>query len=95
MQGLMRYVTSVGVDSDEGKRIEALLPTMNIKRSELDLVQTVYPKFVASLRERLSAFVFLQTKGGDRIFMEDLLQRCRTRIKGVEWSSTPGGKTMT
>lgn len=95
IKGLIEYVQRVGVGSEEGKRIESLLPTMNIKRSEIDLVGSVFPSSAVALKEGLSTRVFLQIKGGDRILMEDLLQTFRTQLRGVEWVAAPGANIMT
>jgi hypothetical protein len=93
---LMLYVTGVGIDSDEGKRIEALLPTMNIRRDELDVVAKVFPKFAAARKEEITVPIFIQIKNGDRLLSDDILQALRARIRGVEWvfSSNPKITTL-
>src|SRR5690606_7299664 len=45
VSALVEYVQRIGIDSVEGKRIESLLPSMNIRRDELDAVAKVFPKF--------------------------------------------------
>lgn len=95
IKGLLEYVKRVGVASAEGKKIKSLLPTMNIRRGELELVATVFPDFAASRKDELTARVFLQVKGADRLFMEDLLQALRANIRGIEWVPAPGEKTVT
>ena len=92
---LMEYVQRIGIDSVEGKRTESLLPTMNIRRDELDVVAKVFPKFAAARKEEITARVFVQVKNGDRLLVEDLLQALRSRVRGVEWVPSVGPKTTT
>jgi hypothetical protein len=92
---LMNYVTQIGVDSVEGRRIESLLTTMNIRRDELDEVGKVFPQFAASRKEELTVQVFLQVKNGDRLMQEDLLQKLRVQMRGVEWVAKVGPKSIT
>ncbi len=90
---LMDYVTKLGLDSVEGKRIESLLPTMNIRRHEIDVVAKVFPKFAAARRDEITARVLLQVKG-DRLLTEDLRQVLRDRIRGIEWVPSSGPRTI-
>lgn len=92
---LMEYVQRIGIDSEEGKRMESLLPTMNIRREELDEVARVFPIFAAARKEEITARVFVQVKNGDRLLSEDLLQTLRSRVRGVEWVPSAGPKTTT
>lgn len=92
---LMEYVQRIGVDSKEGRRISSLLPTMNIRRDELDDVAKVFPKFAAARREAINIQVFVQVKNGDRLLIEDILQSLHSRVRGVEWVSSVGPKTTT
>ena len=91
----MEYVQRIGTDSLEGKRVESLLPTMNIRRDELDVVAKVFPKFAAARKEEITARVFVQVKNGDRLLSDDLLQTLRSRIRGVEWVPSAGPRTTT
>lgn len=91
---LMEYVQRIGIDSVEGKRIESLLPTMNFRRDELDVVAKVFPRFAAARKEEITARVFLQVKNGDRLLSEDLLQALRNRVCGVEWVPSVDPKTI-
>ena len=95
VSALMEYVQRIGVDSVEGKRMESLLPTMNIRRDELEVVAKVFPKFAAARKEEITARVFMQVKNGDRLLSEDLLQTLRSRVRGVEWVSSVDPKTTT
>lgn len=95
VKSLIEYVQRVGRKSDEGKKIESLLPTLNIRRDELDLIATVSPTFAATRKKELTTCVFLQIKGGDRIFLQDILQTFQSKIRGVEWVSSPGKTTTT
>lgn len=95
VEALMQYVRRVGVDSPESKRIEALLPTMNIRSDELDAVAKIYPKFSEARKEQITSRVYLQFKSADRLLSDDILQMLRNRVRGVQWVSTAGPKTTT
>lgn len=95
VSGLMEYVQRIGIDSVEGKRMESLLPTMNIRRDELEVVAKVFPKFAAARKEEITARVFMQVKNGDRLLSEDLLQTFRGKVRGVEWVPSVGPRTTT
>jgi len=95
VSALVEYVQRIGIDSVEGKRIESLLPSMNIRRDELDAVAKVFPKFAAARKEEITARVFLQVNNGDRLLSEDLLQTLRSRVRGVEWVPSVGPKITT
>ncbi len=90
---LMDYVLRVGLDSTEGKRIGSLLPTMNIRRDELDAVAKVFPKYAAVRKDEITARVLLQVKNGDRILADDLRQSLRDKVRGIEWVSSADPKT--
>lgn len=68
---------------------------MNIRLDELEIVARIFPKFAAARREEMTTRVFMQVKNGDRILSDDLLQMLRSRIRGVEWVSSAGPKTVT
>lgn len=91
---LMEYVKKVGVNSIEGRRIESLLPSINIHRGELETVAKVFPTFAAARQEEITAHVFMQMKNGDRLLKEDLLEMLRRRVSGVEWVSSVGPKVI-
>lgn len=92
---LMDYVQRVGVDSPEGEKINSLLPSMNIRRNELDVVGKVFPSFAAARKEELTLSVFLQVKNGDRLLKEDLMETLRKRVRGIELVSSDGLKVIT
>lgn len=92
---LMDYVQRVRKDTAEGKRMESLLPTMNIRRDELDVVGRLFPGFAAARKDEITARVFVQVKNGDRLLTEDLLQTLRGKVRGVEWVPAAGPKTIT
>lgn len=92
---LMEYVLRVGKDSVEGKRIESLLPTLNIRRDEIDVVAKAFPRFAAARKEEISARVFLQVKNADRIIADDIRQMLREKVRGIEWVFSIGPKTTT
>jgi hypothetical protein len=95
IQGLMAYVKQVGTESDEGKRIETLLPTLNIRRDELDLVAPQFPQFASARKDAMTAKVFLKMKNGDRLFSDDLMAVVRRKIRGVEWVKNEDQKITT
>jgi hypothetical protein len=92
---LMEYVQRVGVDSAEGKRIENLLPTLNIRRDEIDAVAKVFPQFAAARKAAITVRVFFQVKNGDRLLSDDLLQMLRSRAAAVEWVPAAGPNVTT
>lgn len=94
VKDLMQYVQANGIGSDEGKRIESLLQTLNIRRNELDVVAVNFPNFVAARKDAMTLRVFLQTRGGDRLLKEDLLPAFRNEIKGIEWVASRSPNTI-
>ncbi len=94
IRALVEYVKKVGPDSEEGKRIESLLPTINIRSNEIGLIGTVFPEFANKRKDELTTHVFLYLKGGDRLLYEDLLQIFRSKIRGVEWVNVPKEKSI-
>ena len=70
---LMDYVQRVGKDSAEGRRVESLLPTMKIRRNELEAVAKLFPGFAAARNEEITARVFVQFKNVDRLLSDDIL----------------------
>ncbi|WP_373499285.1 hypothetical protein [Desulfococcus sp.] len=92
---LMDYVQRIGIDSIEGKRIESLLHTMNIRRDELDVVVNLFPEFAAARKKEITARVYLQVKNGDRLLSDDLLQALRNEVRGIEWVSSDDPTTTT
>jgi len=92
---LVEYIKNTSVVSLDRQKIETLLPTLNIRREELELISEVFPDFAAARKEQLTARVFFQVKGGDRILKEDLLQAIRAKIRGIEWAAASDQKTIT
>ena len=82
---LMRYVSRVGINSPEGKRIEALLPSMKIRREEIEVVGQIFPKFSAARSEEIMQCVYVQVKNGDRLLLDDLIRAFRSKVRGVRW----------
>ena len=95
MRALIEYVKRIGAASPEAKRIESLLPTMNIRGTELDALADVFPAFAAARKQEIFARVFLEVKNADRLLADDLLQTLRGQIHGVDWRSSPGAGTTT
>jgi len=94
-QGLMDYVRQVGKESEEGKRIGTLLPTLNIRRDELDIVAPQFPEFAAARKDSMTTKVYLKLKNGDRLFSDDLMAVASRKIRGVEWVKNEGQKITT
>lgn len=89
---LVAYVERVGPTSMEGKRIEALLPSINIKRTELDMVAKVYPAFASARKEAITTRILLKIKNGDRLFADDIQQALRSQLRGIDWVTETGPK---
>lgn len=88
---LMAYVVEIGGPSSAyGKHIASLLPTLNIRRPEVDTVARVYPEYADQLRALTSAKVLLQVEPSDRLFREELLAVLRNRIRGIEYVDGDG-----
>jgi len=82
---VMDYVRRVGADSSMGRNVGSLLPSFNIRASELSAVEAVYPQYVALRKAEITATVAFEVKGADRLMRADLLQALRAKVKGVEW----------
>lgn len=95
VSALIEYAQRIGIDSVEGKRMVSLLPTMNIRRDELDVVAKVFPKFALARKEEITVRVFAQIKNGDRLLSDDILQTLRNKVRGVEWVPSAGPKITT
>jgi len=95
VEALMAHAARKGVDSAEGKRIGSLLPTMNIRSSELDAVAKVYPVYAQNRLNELTTLVYLRLQNGDRLLADDVSKALRTRIKGIQWVNAPGPKVVT
>lgn len=89
---LVTYIQGVGPTSTEGKRIESLLPSMNIKYDEIDVVARVYPAFAAARKEAITKRILLKIKNGDRLFADDMQQALRSQLRGVNWVTEIGPK---
>lgn len=89
-ESLMAYVQAIGVESEEGQRIESLLPTLNVRRGDLTSVAAVFPEFANAWRDELSIQVHLQVENGDLLLEEDLRKALDLRIRGLEWVDSPG-----
>lgn len=85
IDALMAFVKGQGKASLQGKRVETLLPTLGIRRNELEAVGSVFPEYADLRKTEISGRVSLQLKGSDRIFAEDLLQSLRSKIQGIDW----------
>jgi len=87
---LMDYIDRSGPTSGERERIEALLPTFNIRGNELHIVAEKFPKYAEARKAETTALVYLQFKNGDRLLADDLAQVLRTNVRGVDWLKAAG-----
>lgn len=92
---IMDYVAEVGVASTQGKKIEAALPRMNIRQFELKYVAPLFPEFARNRKEAVAPKIFLQVKGGDRLFFDDVSHAIQEELDGVEFLPEPGQKVTT
>lgn len=84
---LMQHVEKNGIGSDEGRRIESLLPTLKIRRDEIQIIEPLFPQFAAKRRKEMTTRVVFQVKNADRLFEDDLRKKFLGTIRGIEWSS--------
>lgn len=82
---LMDYIRNVGVNSEQGKKIQSQLGKMNIKVDELEYVSKVFPKFAVSRKADVTMKVFLSFKNTNRLVADDLYQSLRKNSKGIDW----------
>lgn len=92
---LMKYVKQIGLNTAEAKNIESLLPTMKIRKDELNAVSEVYPAFAQERKASLSTRVYVQFKNSDRLFADDFLDLLRRKVRGVEWVTSAAPKVTT
>lgn len=92
---LMEYVKSVGKDSLEGQKVEQMLPSLNIKRNEIEIVAEVFPKFAHEREKEVTLDVYFIIENADRIFIEDVFQAIRQRIKGIKWVKSSDNEVLT
>ncbi len=95
IEGLVAYVARVGPSSPEGRRIDALLPTLRIRRSELTLVATVFPAFAAAQTANMTMKVWLKVEPTDRLLREDLLVVLRSDLKGIDFVDADDPQALT
>jgi len=93
---LIGYVHVVGANSEEGKRIEGLLPSLGIHKKEIDMVGKVFPSFATRWLAEMSVSVEVDVKGVDRLIADDILGALYSEINGVDWvgSKTPGALVL-
>lgn len=91
---LMEYVSRIGKDSIESKKVAALLSTLNIKASELDAVSNVFPHFSAIRQAEAKIHVVLSVSKADALFEDDVLNALQADVKGVEWGGSVGAHSI-
>lgn len=92
---LMSLVSRSGSESELCKRVEKLLPSMNIKKRELDVVATVYPDYAKSRLAESSLKVNVQFRNADRLLVDDIKKVLLERLSFLKWVDVPDEKTLT
>ena len=87
---VMQFAEKSGKGSKDWVFIEAALPTMKVRRTELDEVGRFYPEYAKIRLQQSTARVFFQIKNGDRLLADDILKTLRQNITGVDWAIAPG-----
>lgn len=90
VSAVMAYVAKAGPASPLGKRVEALLPMLKIKATDLPSVESLYPAYAAKRREEISGRVHLQVRNADRIFQEDLRDALKRSFSSIVFEPAPG-----
>ena len=85
---LLAYAAAQPEGSPSRARIQAELPLMNIRRSELEAVATVFPAFASTRAKQMTATVLLSVKNGDRLMADDLQKYLGSNLKGITWVKT-------
>lgn len=91
---IIQYVQRVGPTSLDGVRIEKMLPSLGLRRSELDEVAKAYPAFAATRKLATTIKVALRVRNGDRLFTEDIQQALQAKFRGVDWVTEAGSKVL-
>ncbi|OAH99730.1 hypothetical protein [Methylomonas methanica] len=94
INALVNYIKKLGIESEEWRRIQSLLPTMNIRSDEINIISTVYPDFALARKEQVSLQIYFDFKNGNRLLRDDILKILKTKIRGIEWVSTASDKTI-
>lgn len=85
IDAILSYVRATGQE----KRLIERLPHLNIRGSELALIQTIAPEFAAKRKGEITLDAYLDVKNADRIFADDLGSALGKSIYGVAWLSGP------
>lgn len=94
VNGLMDYIKQIGIQSPEAKRIESLLPSLNIRNNELIYCEKLFPVFAKNRKEAITARIFVQYKNIDRLLADDLTQIITKNIPGIEWMNSADGEKV-
>ncbi|WP_374487009.1 hypothetical protein [Zoogloea sp.] len=92
---LFAYIEKAGRGSNEWKTVESALPSFHIRRSELDVVASLFPSFADQRAASLTRSISLEVKNADRLFADDLQKELKSSIKGVKWVSRGEPKSLT
>ena len=91
---LLAYASAQPDGSVNKRQIESELPSMNIRRSELEVVTPVYPAFATVRRGQMTASVLLSVKNGDRLMADDLQKYLGSNLKGITWAKADAPGTI-
>lgn len=88
---MMAYYQLDDASEEEKAIIRQALARLQLRRSELEAVGTVFADVAAARRSELTTTATLNVLGADRLFRDDLM-RAMGREPGIEW--VPAGKTL-
>lgn len=91
---LMRYLAGLEPASSELKRIESILPSLNLRRSELHSIQMLYPNYFQQRLNELTVRIFLNFKNIDRLTGDDIKTSLRNEFGLVDWINAPTATSM-
>lgn len=92
MKALVAFVQAAPSSAAMPASLKAQLPTMNVRRSELDYVAVIDPDFANRRKSQLSMTAHVTVKNADRLFADDIVSRLTQDVRGVTWipSEQPG-----
>lgn len=94
VSGLIAYLRAAESTPSDKRRVAEVLPSLNIRASELDLVSSVFPEFAAERKRVLTLKAFVEVKNADRLVIDDVLGALKGGVRGVELLSQPGGEQV-
>jgi hypothetical protein len=94
VSSLLDYAHRNGAGSADELALRAQLSSLNITASELEGVEKFYPEFAAIRRAQITKRVYFSVKNGDRLFADDVFEKLKSRLRGIEWTSKPTPGTL-